>query len=150
MDQAHYRVVFRGETFQGHNVEDVKRRFASIFKLDGGEIGRLFSGRPVVVKNGVDHQTAIRYKSAIEQAGGVCKIGTVRNRMMKYASGTIDEKITPSPMSHSQILTCPKCGFEQPETDECIKCGIIIEKYKAQELWESQEIPEMEDQEMDF
>ena len=26
-------------------------------------------------------------------------------------------------------MTCPQCGFEQPETDECIKCGIIISKY---------------------
>jgi hypothetical protein len=27
-------------------------------------------------------------------------------------------------------VTCPQCGFEQPETDECAKCGIIISKYK--------------------
>jgi len=27
------------------------------------------------------------------------------------------------------MVTCPQCGFEQPETDECIKCGIIISKY---------------------
>jgi hypothetical protein len=27
------------------------------------------------------------------------------------------------------MVTCPQCGFEQPETDECVKCGIIISKY---------------------
>jgi hypothetical protein len=27
------------------------------------------------------------------------------------------------------MVTCPQCGFEQPETNECIKCGIIISKY---------------------
>jgi hypothetical protein len=26
-------------------------------------------------------------------------------------------------------VTCPQCGFTQPETDECVKCGIIISKY---------------------
>ncbi len=27
------------------------------------------------------------------------------------------------------MVTCPQCGFEQPETDECIKCGIVISKF---------------------
>jgi hypothetical protein len=27
-------------------------------------------------------------------------------------------------------IVCPQCGFEQPETDDCLKCGIIISKYK--------------------
>lgn len=28
-----------------------------------------------------------------------------------------------------EIFRCPKCGFEQPRTEECIKCGIVIQKY---------------------
>jgi hypothetical protein len=31
------------------------------------------------------------------------------------------------------MVTCPQCGFEQPETDECVKCGIIISKLKQYE-----------------
>ena len=27
-------------------------------------------------------------------------------------------------------LTCPKCGFEQPESPDCVKCGIVIARYK--------------------
>jgi len=26
-------------------------------------------------------------------------------------------------------MKCPKCGFEQPESPECIHCGIIVAKY---------------------
>ncbi len=29
-----------------------------------------------------------------------------------------------------RTIVCPQCGFEQPETDDCLKCGIIISKYK--------------------
>ncbi len=27
-------------------------------------------------------------------------------------------------------MTCPKCGFEQPEKPDCVKCGIVIARYK--------------------
>jgi len=28
------------------------------------------------------------------------------------------------------MMTCPKCGFEQPESPDCVKCGIVIARYK--------------------
>ncbi len=28
-----------------------------------------------------------------------------------------------------EMVTCPQCGFEQPQTDECVKCGVIISKF---------------------
>ncbi len=27
-------------------------------------------------------------------------------------------------------MTCPKCGFEQPESPDCAKCGIVVARYK--------------------
>jgi hypothetical protein len=27
------------------------------------------------------------------------------------------------------MITCPQCGFEQPEATECVKCGIVISKF---------------------
>jgi TM2 domain-containing membrane protein YozV len=29
-----------------------------------------------------------------------------------------------------KTIVCPKCSFEQEESQECMKCGVIIEKYK--------------------
>src|SRR5947209_14640421 len=28
-------------------------------------------------------------------------------------------------------MICPKCGFEQPDGVECLRCGIIISRYKG-------------------
>ena len=28
-------------------------------------------------------------------------------------------------------MICPKCGFEQPESPECARCGIIVSRYKG-------------------
>jgi hypothetical protein len=28
-------------------------------------------------------------------------------------------------------MICPKCGFEQPENAECMRCGVIISRYKG-------------------
>jgi hypothetical protein len=28
-------------------------------------------------------------------------------------------------------MICPKCGFEQPESPECMRCGVIVNRYKG-------------------
>ncbi len=28
-------------------------------------------------------------------------------------------------------MICPKCGFEQPESPECLRCGVIVSRYKG-------------------
>ena len=28
-------------------------------------------------------------------------------------------------------MICPKCGFEQPDNPECMRCGVIVGRYKG-------------------
>ena len=35
-----------------------------------------------------------------------------------------------SPLQSRAALTCPKCGFEQGDGPECLRCGIIFSKFK--------------------
>ena len=31
--------------------------------------------------------------------------------------------------SDPATMTCPKCGFEQPESQECVRCGIFVARF---------------------
>ena len=42
-------------------------------------------------------------------------------------------KIVQSEPATESLLTCPKCGWEQPQADECLRCGIVFAKYKPQD-----------------
>jgi hypothetical protein len=39
-------------------------------------------------------------------------------------------KPSETPGGPPPTMTCPKCGFEQPESPDCAKCGIVIARYK--------------------
>ena len=37
----------------------------------------------------------------------------------------------PPPLAPDELLVCPKCGKEQPQSPECMNCGLIFAKYWA-------------------
>ncbi|MDY6792027.1 MAG: DUF1189 family protein [Thermodesulfobacteriota bacterium] len=69
-----YKIVFEGKIAEGHGMEDVKKNLAALYQVDVGEIQRLFTGRPIVLKENLDYQTAINDKETFEKTGAVCSI----------------------------------------------------------------------------
>lgn len=69
-----YRIVFDGEVGRGHERTSVKRSLAALFRVDAGTIERLFSGRPVVLKQGIDAEEAIHFISALNEAGAMSRM----------------------------------------------------------------------------
>jgi hypothetical protein len=49
-----YKVVFTGKIAEGHIPEKVKKDISEYFKLDHAEVEKLFSGKPITVKNNTD------------------------------------------------------------------------------------------------
>jgi hypothetical protein len=74
MDSKLYNVIFQGEIAEGHTIENVKRKLSSMFKLNAKQIEETFAGKPLVVKDHIDYQTALKYKTAFEKAGTVCHV----------------------------------------------------------------------------
>lgn len=71
---SNYSVIFEGTISDGHKVEDVKRNLAALFKIDDEKADLLFAKQTVVLKKGLDHDSAIRYRQAILKTGAVCNV----------------------------------------------------------------------------
>jgi hypothetical protein len=73
MDEK-YRLIFSGELLDGQHRAVVKRRLTELLKLKDGQIEKLFSGQPVILKRGVDRETAARYQALFKRAGGQLRV----------------------------------------------------------------------------
>lgn len=74
MAEGEFHVVFHGELTGELPHETVKDNLAGLFRLSEERAEALFSGKPVVVKRGIDEATARKFESAFRKAGAVCEI----------------------------------------------------------------------------
>jgi len=144
-----YKVIFLGLLVVGP--EEEARLLSGLqkkFNLTPEKAESLFQRVPIVVKKGISKEEAERYVKAFEGVGGRAKVEEEQIPGMEITKGFEPEpkpetKTGPEPRptftykpeperkpDAGGTVTCPQCGFEQPETDECVKCGIIISKYK--------------------
>jgi hypothetical protein len=73
MGNETYQLILEGVA-EGFDLQEVKEKLAAFFKMKPEKMDRLFQGRPVVVKKGLDNETALKYKSVFELAGATCRI----------------------------------------------------------------------------
>lgn len=74
MADAEYQIVFRGEVTGELPEHAVKQNLAAMFKMPESRVEGLFSGKPMVVKKGVDEATARKFETAFRKAGAVCEL----------------------------------------------------------------------------
>jgi hypothetical protein len=72
-----YRLVFSGEVLEGQHPAVVKKRLAAAFKLDDDRVGKLFSGKHVVVKKAADKASAVQYQRLFEKAGARLQVSLI-------------------------------------------------------------------------
>jgi hypothetical protein len=145
-----YKVIFLGLSVIGP--EEESRLLSGLqkrFNLAPGKAESLLQKVPVVVKKGLSREEAERFVRAFDEMGGRVKVEEETPALeiaQEYEPkpGPRPEpkpapRLEPKPAPYSPeperrvyrggMVTCPQCGFEQPQTDECVKCGIIISKY---------------------
>lgn len=130
MLEKRYDISYGGKIAEGHNIEEVKRNLASIFKTNPGKIEGFFAGKTSVVKRNITYDSAMRYKMAFETAGAVCGVEESKSDLGVGVPTPYEmyqkESLTPNP---KKMFTCPKCGFQQEKFEQCMQCGIVIDKY---------------------
>ena len=134
---ALYKVIFLGLAVAGPDEEArLLKGLQKKFRLTPEKAENLFQRVPIVVKKGISKEEMERYVRAFEEIGG-------RVRVEEEASDESPEPLKieePEKKTYGRRITCPQCGFEQAETDECVKCGVIISKYRQyQEMARSME-----------
>ena len=74
-----YNVDFSGRIIPGWELEEVKSNLAKLLKADEQTIYKLFSGKRMVIKKNVDHQTALKINTVFKDAGADCMISPIDN-----------------------------------------------------------------------
>jgi hypothetical protein len=69
-----FEIVFRGDIQFGQNLADVKLKLQQLFKIDAAKIDTLFTGKPVVLKRGLDIASAEKYQDVLTKAGALVEL----------------------------------------------------------------------------
>jgi uncharacterized Tic20 family protein len=72
-----YNVDFSGRIIPGWELEEVKSNLGKLLKADEKTIFKLFSGKRIVIKKNVDHQTALKINNVFKDAGADCIISPI-------------------------------------------------------------------------
>ncbi|MDY7038783.1 MAG: M48 family metalloprotease, partial [Thermodesulfobacteriota bacterium] len=74
MNKEIWKVIFEGKLFEGHKPDIVKKRLASLINIDPVKIERLFQEGQVILKSGIDYQSALKFQAAFQRTGARCRV----------------------------------------------------------------------------
>lgn len=123
---AVFEVVFHGQARPGVTLEQARMRIGQLFQASDKQLDVLFSGRRVVIKQGLDEAAAEKYRQAIERAGALCVIEPVGGADKRSAEpvpapkpSTADsEEPDASPSAPSAASPSPQPAAANPPRDE--------------------------------
>lgn len=128
-----YKVIFLGLTVAGPEEETrLLQGLQKKFNLTPEKAESLLQRVPIVVKKGISKEDMERYVRAFGEIGGRVRVEEEPPTEITGVSAEPGPPPRPKPEPKpytGPMVTCPQCGFEQPQSDECIRCGIIISKF---------------------
>jgi len=105
MSSDTYEVAFSGEIADGASLEKVKANLAQMFKADAAKLAHLFSGNRVVIKKGIDQQTAMKYQAAMTKAGAVCEVVNMSADKPVAVEKNVSSAVEPAIKKKSPVIS---------------------------------------------
>jgi hypothetical protein len=122
-----YKIIFLGLAVAGPEEElRLLNGLQKKFNLTPQKAEGLLQRVPIVVRKGMSKEEMEKYAKAFQDIGGRVRIEE------EPVTEVLEVAPAPEPPrrpSTGRMITCPQCGFEQPEANECMKCGIVISKF---------------------
>ncbi|PHS14084.1 MAG: hypothetical protein COA86_16465 [Kangiella sp.] len=105
MIDGKFDVIFRGQIVKGRELNEVKNNLVSLFKSSLSAVEPLFSGADIKIKKSLDYSTAMKYQSALKQAGALAIISEVVVAKAKANFMLPDDDSETNPSSSSKAQT---------------------------------------------
>ena len=97
-----YDIFFAAQLVDGFEEATVRDNIATLFKANDATLEKLFSGKPQLIKRGVDKPAAIKYKAALQKAGAVA--------LVRVTPGTGGGEVAPEPAPAPVPAPAPSTG----------------------------------------
>lgn len=114
MQETRFRLVFNGQIDLDADADEVRKNVQALLKIDREAADRVFSGRKIVIKDGLSWEQAAGYQAAFDSTGAISLIEKIETAQ---AGGAVE------------TISCPKCGLQQEKSPSCRQCGVVFDKY---------------------
>ena len=119
-----YSVVMTGRIADGMELGQVKANVAKLFKLGDEQLEKLFSGKPVAVRRGVDRQQADKICAALTKAGAVAAVKSNRPLAPVEAPAAVQakpsEQAEPAAKAEPAVKPVPATTAATAASDEAV------------------------------
>lgn len=124
MSELQFDLYFSGQILAEQDPEAVKARVGQLFRVSGDALEKLFSGKPVRIKQGVDADTARRYEESFHKAGTMiesrlCAETPVTDAAEEPSAGEQERPVAAPPQAQSasqSSLSLAPVGADMDDT----------------------------------
>ena len=93
-----FQLVFRGECTPGTDPETARNNAKTLFKANADQVVKMFSGKPVVIRNRLEEVQAEKYRGVLHKHGMVAYVEPMEGTV----APTPPPAAEPEPLAHKQ------------------------------------------------
>lgn len=133
-----YRLLFDGTVSLTADPAETRANLARLLRCGPDQLERLFSGQPVRLKQGLDHNSALRLKEAFDRTGAICTMEAEQPEPAVPSPAPVPDEAEPAATAtpaaasiappQERLFVCPKCGHGQVKGETCLACGVVFAK----------------------